>query len=101
MALKRKSRSRMKTISIRKTRSTGNAIKSAMPAVVMSWAIIAAEASDQPVIGMPNPSASSTPVRAPSVVATSSTIATRTLVRPLLRNGAALPQRATRGTRRA
>jgi len=35
MAPKRKSRSRTKTINIRRTRSTGKTIKSAMPAVMI------------------------------------------------------------------
>jgi hypothetical protein len=57
MALKRKSRSRTKTTSIRKTRSTGKAIKSAMPAVTIPVHIIVDEAPDQPAIVGANPSA--------------------------------------------
>ena len=57
MAPKRKSRSRTKTTNIRKTRSTGNAMMSAMPAVTIRVPIIADEAPDQPAIGEANPSA--------------------------------------------
>jgi hypothetical protein len=57
MALKRKSRSRTKAINIRRTRSTGKMIMSAIPAVTIRVHIIADEAPGPPVISRANPNA--------------------------------------------